>query len=358
MGKEKKVRWNSTFGEISVIEPIFNRPKQQVFRPFLLSSGITSRCCSLPLQRVITDFGADDSFANSAQKIKEHYAITISESTLRQITLTHAEAMNKQQKSDDLSLSTTGCAVQVAQIDGCMIPIMTPDTDPEAIDKRKKKTLHWQEGRLSLAHELGSVTPKFSAVFQGSTADAGQTLLSCAIKAGFGSETQLHGVGDGASWIALQFNTLFGTQGSYLIDFFHVCEYLSDAAASCCQINPKGWTEQQKKHLKNNDYLTVIDNLSPFIEAETVEETKAPVRACHRYLSNRTDQLDYKGAIKNGLPIGSGEIESAHRYVIQKRLKLSGAWWKACHVNPMLSLRVVRANGEWSEYWENLRKVA
>jgi len=339
-----------------VIEPIFSLSKKQQFRPFILSSGITTRCCSLPLQRVITDFGADDGFAQSSQKIKEHYAISIGESTIRKVTLLHAEAMDRQQKADNLSIQTVGCPVQIAEIDGCMIPIMTPD--PDVKDKRKKKTLHWQEGRLSLAHELDSKTPKFSSVFQGSTADAGRTLLSCSIKAGFGNETHLHGVGDGASWIALQFNEIFGTQGSYLIDFFHVCEYLSNASASCCHINPKGWTEKQKKHLKNNDYLMVIDNLSAFIEDESVEDSKAPVRVCHRYLSNRTDQLDYKNAIENGLPIGSGEIESAHRYVIQKRLKLSGAWWKASNVNPMLSLRVVRANDEWGSYWENLRQVA
>ena len=78
-----------------------------------------------------------------------------------------------------------------------------------------------------------------------------------------------------------------------------------------------------------------------------------PVRACHRYLSHRTNQLDYKVAIKEGLPIGSGEIESAHRYVIEQRLKLSGAWWKVEHVDPMLRLRVVRANEEWEDYWGN-----
>ena len=70
----------------------------------------------------------------------------------------------------------------------------------------------------------------------------------------------------------------------------------------------------------------VIKNLKPYLEANEIDDNKAPVRACHRYLSNRTDQLDYKNAIEKGLPIGSGEIESAHRYVIQKRLKLSGAW--------------------------------
>ncbi len=51
------------------------------------------------------------------------------------------------------------------------------------------------------------------------------------------------------------------------------------------------------------------------------------------------------------LPIGSGEIESAHRYLIQKRLKLPGAWWLAVNAENMLALRVNRANGEWHNYW-------
>ena len=47
----------------------------------------------------------------------------------------------------------------------------------------------------------------------------------------------------------------------------------------------------------------------------------------YSYLATRKDQLKYAEAIAEGLPIGSGEIESAHRYVAQKRLKLPGAWW-------------------------------
>lgn len=64
-------------------------------------------------------------------------------------------------------------------------------------------------------------------------------------------------------------------------------------------------------------------------------------QACHRYLSNRLTQLDYPRARALGLPIGSGEIESAHRYVIQKRLKLSGAWWKEDNAKNMLALRIL-----------------
>jgi hypothetical protein len=45
-------------------------------------------------------------------------------------------------------------------------------------------------------------------------------------------------------------------------------------------------------------------------------------------------------------------VESAHRYGIKKRLKLSGAWWKPENAQAMLNLRVTRENGGWNQYWE------
>lgn len=56
--------------------------------------------------------------------------------------------------------------------------------------------------------------------------------------------------------------------------------------------------------------------------------------------------MNYREALAEGLPIGSGEIESAHRYVAQKRLKLPGAWWLAEHAEHMLALRINRLNGD------------
>ncbi|PSB09570.1 hypothetical protein C7B62_12795 [Pleurocapsa sp. CCALA 161] len=57
---------------------------------------------------------------------------------------------------------------------------------------------------------------------------------------------------------------------------------------------------------------------------------------------------------KKGLPIGSGEVESAHRYIPQKRLKIPGATWHPNTINPMLALRVIRANEWWSDFWTHL----
>jgi hypothetical protein len=59
------------------------------------------------------------------------------------------------------------------------------------------------------------------------------------------------------------------------------------------------------------------------------------------------------------LPIGSGEIESAHRYLVQQRLKRPGAWWTPNNAEAMLALRIARANGHWSAYWnDELRQAA
>ena len=52
--------------------------------------------------------------------------------------------------------------------------------------------------------------------------------------------------------------------------------------------------------------------------------------------------------------MGSGEVESAHRYLIQARLKLSGAWWKIDNAAKILALRVTRASQDWNAYWRDL----
>jgi len=166
-----------------------------------------------------------------------------------------------------------------------------------------------------------------------------------------GYNTKIHCVGDGALWISDQIEEHFGTNATYLVDFYHVCEYLSAASTTCSPRNEKIWTEAQKARLKENNALKVCQELYPFLENPSIADQEAPVRRAHRYIQNRMHQLDYKAAIENELPIGSGEIESAHRYVIQKRLKIAGAWWLEDNASKMLSLRVNRANNDWDGYW-------
>lgn len=324
-------------------------------RPFLRSAKVSPRGCSRPLQRAITDFAADQPFALARMKLREHYGFEIGESTIQRITLGHAGAIFASDRDDvGFPRGPGQCKQIVAETDGGMIPVMTPDACQK--DKRKGKTLSWREAKISLARAKGSRTPIYGGGIEGGVEVAGRCLLACAVRAGFGADSRVHAVGDGAPWIVGQVEEQFGDQGSYLIDFYHVCEYLS-AAAKTIEPDPAAgetWMKAQKDALKTGCIDEVLRALAPYREAPEVNDDQAPVRACHRYLGGRKGQLKYNEALAEGLPIGSGEIESAHRYVAQKRLKLPGAWWRVEHAEHMLALRINRLNGDWETYWAAL----
>lgn len=327
-------------------------------RPFVGRAKVRNRGCSRPLQRVVTDFGADVAFARVEDKLVEHYGVLLPESTIRRVTEKHAQTIFAAAVVDESWPSEEGCQRVVAEMDGGMVPIVEADATQK--DRRRGKTLQWKEAKLCLAHEAGSTTLRYGGTLRGDVAEAGKQLFGCARSAGFGTGSEIHAVGDGAEWIALQVDERFGSRGTYLVDFYHVCDYLSAAATAIHRDADASrmWLNQQKERLKAGQCGGVIESLREHLEADDVADSEAPVRSCHRYLSRRTDQLDYPGALARGLPIGSGEIESAHRYVVQKRLKLPGSWWCAENAEHMLALRLNRANGQWDNYWNQVRKAA
>ena len=318
------------------------------------------RGCSEPLQRAIVDFGADAPAARIPQKLKEHYGIEVCASTCWSIVLQHAETIDECPKAAAQIPERDGVAQLIAEIDGSMIPVVeTAESNDQSakVDRRKTRQVGWKEARLTLVHAPGSVTPVFGAIV-GPPDQVGETLLRTAVQAGLGRNTQVHALGDGAAWIADQVSEQFGLQGHFFVDFYHVCDYLAAAGNPIVGTAPRPWLETQKDRLKQNRLQDVLDELQRFVEDDTVPDANAPVRAAHRYLTNRPGQFNYQDALLAGLPIGSGEIESAHRYIIQDRLKRAGAWWKLKNAKHMLALRVCRANQEWDSYWRCRRQQA
>jgi hypothetical protein len=348
--------WHSCFGEIEVVEQVyrFNDKAGSRIRPFSDTAQVHSHSYSKPLQRVVSDFGADNAFGQVNKKLKEHYKITLPMRAASTITEFHAQRIAAH-KDLLCKESSAQADTVIAESDGSMVPIVetyVPETSKKPKDRRKNKKLSWKEARLSLAHAKGSTCPCFAGTME-SVEVAGEQLLACANQAGAHKDTHVHCVGDGARWIANQVEEQFGANGTYLIDFYHLCEYLSAAAASCCgQESEASWLDKQKKEMKASNHKAVLIELKPYLEEQTVDDSNAPVRACYRYIDNRPAQLDYKTAIERDLPIGSGEVESAHRYVLQARLKIAGAWWKLDNAKNMIELRVCRANDLWSEYWD------
>ena len=64
-------------------------------RVFSTQAGISPRGKSRQLERVLCDFGAENSFAKSCHRLKEHYGFALGPSAVREATLLHAARAEK-----------------------------------------------------------------------------------------------------------------------------------------------------------------------------------------------------------------------------------------------------------------------
>jgi hypothetical protein len=52
------------------------------------------------------------------------------------------------------------------------------------------------------------------------------------------------------------------------------------------------------------------------------------------------------------LPIATGVIEGACRYLVQDRMGRTGARWSLVGAEAVLRLRALRASGDFDDYWQ------
>lgn len=336
------------FGLVSVRERIWRNQSLNYVRPLPQRLGVRPRGRSGRLERVLTDFGCEQAFARAAQSVQEHYGFELGASVVRTATLKHAQRARAQLQTEYEQpfrvLPATGVKHVVAQADGTLIRTVA------AGPRKGKRPRDWKEMRLVAAQALESTTTVYGATF-GSVAETGRRWGHCTRQAGWGLDSSIHALGDGAEWIRLQTQEVFGQQGHFLCDFFHVSEYLGAAAISCRPAKPDQWRRTQQKRLKGGHVQRVLESLAEHLEPPGTPEAEAPVRNAHRYLNNRLECLDYPRALQLGLPIGSGMIESGHRHVLQARLKKAGAAWLSDHADQIAHLRVLRANRKWQTLW-------
>lgn len=337
------------FGLVEVNERIWRTQEVSYHRPFSKRIGVSYHSVSKKLSRAMADFGADESFAKAAGKIREHYGFEINVSAVRLATLECAQAIEKQHELEyakDYRALPPGSETIVAEADGSMLCIVHPGL------RKAKKPRQWEEIRLAVAQKQGSAETFYAASFD-SVSELGTRWGHVAKQAGRCLNSPVHCVGDGANWIVKQSEEAFGDSGSFLCDFFHVSEYLANASHSCRPEKPASWRRTQQKRLKTANNKKVIKELEQKLEPQDIPDEEAPVRRAFRYLNNRSSQLNYKEALDKNLPIGSGIVESGHKHVIQGRLKLAGSAWLKENASAMSQLRVLRSNGRWDGFWKN-----
>jgi len=149
----------------------------------------------------------------------------------------------------------------------------------------------------------------------------------------------------------------YGVRLTLVLDVIHVLEYVWKAA--WC-LYPKGdpaaeaWVEQRLLRLLAGKAVTVAAGMRRSATLRELSKTKRKgIDKCADYLLKyaRLGMLDYDRFLADGLPIATGVIEGACRYLVQDRMGITGARWRLTCAEAVLKLRALHTSGDLDVYW-------
>lgn len=143
---------------------------------------------------------------------------------------------------------------------------------------------------------------------------------------------------DGATWIAPWIAQTY-PDAVHILDLFHVLEKVAVVAQDAPE--PQKWFEQQKQALLASALTDVLQAVAAIDCRDKVQQAQI-----QSYLENHRHQMDYAYYRSQGWMVSSGPIESAHRTVLQVRMKRSGQRWSEGGCDKMIQLRVAYRSGK------------
>ena len=127
------------------------------------------------------------------------------------------------------------------------------------------------------------------------------------------------GISDGATdylpWLRMHTTTR-------ILDFWHVSEYLSEAAGALYRAQSKReqWLEDTCHHLKHHHGAaqSILDELDQTArESKLTAAMRQKLDAARTYIGNNLGRMNYASYRKSKLPIGSGVTEAACKTVVK-----------------------------------------
>lgn len=139
-----------------------------------------------------------------------------------------------------------------------------------------------------------------------------------------------------------------------LVDVWHALEYVA-AAALALKKESKAEVRRAKKDLFECDdgAQRVIARMKRWKTALRKAKRRVPkaLSDAIRYISNKNHDglMQYAGARRFGLPVGSGTVEATAKTLVSIRMKRSGARWKEASGQHVLTLRSQLLSDRWDE---------
>lgn len=340
---------------------LWNKNTGRGARPVKEKLGIEHGDRSIAVQRALADFGAEESFGQATKRFQEHYGWAIDRAAVhREVEKTatsaqeYVEARLLQVRRDYRKPPTRLSVEQMlVELDGChirtgkKIAMETAKLTPKRQLPCSQRPCEWREVRVGFARPLLEQEQRTYVARMGEYAGIGKQLAAAAIERGMSKQTQVVAVADGGHGLKETLVAWFPNL-TFILDRPHLKQHLYAGAEAMgltgCERHD--WVRDKLRLIDRGKVQQVIRTLKGYRG-----KGQERITNLYEYLHRFADAVHYEKFLAQSFPIGSGEVESAHRYIPQKRLKIPGATWHPDTVNPMLALRIIRANGWWDDFW-------
>ena len=146
-----------------------------------------------------------------------------------------------------------------------------------------------------------------------------------------------------------------------ILDWYHMSEYLWKAVYVFYpegSQESKDWIEEMEKKMIEGRVSDVIKGIRVRITKNKIKGDKlTTLRKVIEYFRNNKKRMKYDEYISKGYPIGSGNVESACRYLIKDSMERTGMRWKFKGTQTILSLRAIYINNDLNDYWDYYMKI-
>ena len=266
--------------------------------------------------------------------------------------------------AEDQALSEHAQHPLLIGADGVMVPFR-----PNGGQARGK--IRWREVKVGILARLVS-RPNRSGVLVsrleqrrlvamvGHISDFAPRLRLEALRQGIDQAGCVVWLSDGAAGLWCLFDLHFASYAQGVLDFYHATQNLWSGAKAWMggrSRQTKSWFQEARHRLRHGQTDDVLAELLASADLPDLSDAaRATIKRVHTYLDKHREHIQYQHLKESGLPIGSGLVESACKWLIQQRFKGVGMRWGEQSFTHLLLLRLAWVNGRFDDCFSSSPK--
>ena len=236
--------------------------------------------------------------------------------------------------------------------DGVMVPFRPEGGKGRTVWKEVKVAVLARLGRRSKSDAPQLYQRRLVAVLGKIDALSPRLWLE-ALRQGVLTAPQVVWLSDGGVGFWGLYAAFFAAYAIGILDFYHAAQNLWKGAKVWLDGRSKKarqWFACARHRLRHGEANVVLDDIAAALKLDGLPETaRKALKNLYEYLHTHQYHIQYQKFKELGLPIGSGMVESACKWLIQQRFKGVGMRWSETGFNHLLHLRLAWVNGRFDE---------